>query len=455
MALVFLTIKNSKLKMKKIEITNEKLTLVVGRFSSLAVKSLKFFHSSAYPLTRLPAFFLLTVLFLISTSNFSLLTAFNLAPYYDFQFTEGVSIPSKGGDPTFTINLLNDIGLIVKSHEKHSTIGFFELKYLGPGLKTQEGERFTDRYLDYLYLLRHNWKIKEKLTLRAQFDYMKENRRTGANEAWGYGLYDYNRIGGLVGVEKEFEKFKLGGSIDYHYLEFPNYTDLLKEFQAGTGEAESEAGKQNHNIIQVRGDLVYGLNKFNVGFALQSYTKQKVITDTVQSDGSYYSDTLQKDIIISLTAERTQKVSNRIVFVPSISFKMRDSNQNYQHFESAGSTSPVSYQSNYYDYSEVIFSLPVNFSLSKKWDFVFSPEFDYKFYSDRQPRDASNQFIEGEKQNIMLTLLTLGFTKKATEVSSLSIFYTYQVQSSNMKFEKYLPYNYDGHFIGLKYAITY
>ncbi|MFN3967211.1 MAG: hypothetical protein ACK4JE_05900, partial [Endomicrobiia bacterium] len=269
------------------------------------------------------------------------------------------------------------------------------------------------------------------------------------------GLYDYNRIGGLIGTEKEFEKFKLGGSIDYHYLEFPNYTDLLKEFQSATTEAETEAGMQNHNIIQIRGDILYGLNKLNLGFALQSYTKQKVITDKVQSDGTYYSDTLQKDIIISLSAERTQKISEKIVLTPNISLKIRDSNQNYLHFESAGSTIPVSYQSNYYDYTQIVLSLPVSFGLSKKWDFVFSPEFDYKFYSDRQPRDVDNQFIEGEKQTIFLTLLTFGFLKKATEVSSLSIFYTYQTQSSNMKFEKYLPYNYDGHFIGLKYAITY
>ncbi len=386
---------------------------------------------------------------------YSLLTAVSIAPYYDFQFTEGVSIPSKGGDITFTINLLNDIGLIVKAHEKHSTIGFFELKYLGPGLKKEEGERFTDRYLDYIYLLRHNWKIREKLTLKAQLDYMKENRRTGANESWGYGLYDYNRIGGLIGIEKEFEKFKIGGSVDYHFLEFPNYTDLLKEFQSSATEAESEIGMQNHNIIQIRADMSYGLYKFNVGLAMQAYTKQKVIIDTVQSDGTYYSDKLQNDLIISLSAERTQKISDRVAMVPSISLKIRDSNQNYLHFEAAGSTIPVFYQANYYDYSQIVLSVPVTFALSKKWDFVFSPEFNYKIYSDRNPRDLDNQFIEGEKQNIFLTLLTFGFMKKATDVSSLSIFYTYQKQTSNMKFEKYLPYNYDGHFIGLKYTITY
>jgi len=392
--------------------------------------------------------------FFLLTAYSSLLTAVPVAPYYDFQFTQGASIPSSG-DWYFTINLVNDFGLITKLYKNHSIIGLYELKYLGPGLKRQEGEKFADRYLDYLFVLRYNWLFGKNLTLKAQFDYLKENRRTVANEAWGLGLYDYNRTGGLVSGEKIFGQLKVDIGLQYHFLEFPNYTDLLKEFQQGTEEAESSAGKQNHHLIQLRTGAVYKENRFNLNVAIQQYTKQKVITNIRQPDGTYYSSELQKDIISTLSAERVQKLRPWLVIVPSINVKNRTSNQNYQHFESAGSTVPVSYQAKYYDYTQLIIGLPFYFQLSKKWELVTNPEFDYKLYTNRPPRDENNNFVAGEKQRNFLFLLTLAFNKKSSDISTTTFFYTYQQQTSNMKFEKYLSYNYSGHFFGFKYSLRY
>lgn len=391
---------------------------------------------------------------LLLTSCYSLLTAVSFVPYYDFQFSQGVTIPSRG-DWSFSISLINDIGLITKLHQKHALIGFYELKYLGPGLKRQEGERFTDRYMDNIFVLRHQWYYLQNLTFRTQLDYQKQNYRSGANEAWGYGLYDYNRYGGLIGVEKVFNKFTLETILRYYFLDFPNYTDLLKEFQAGATEVESEAGKQNHHLIQLLGNVTYKENKFIASFTFQAYTKQKIITNTVQPNGTYYSADLQRDIIIGLGVERIQPIISKLVSVPTVTFKHRASNQNYQHFTTAGSTIPVSYQAKYYDYSQIILGTSFIYSLSEKWQFLVVPEIDYKVYLNRPPRDKENNFIEGEKQNNLLLLLTLGFNKRRSDTSITTFFYTYQQQTSNMKFEKYLPYNYSGHFIGLKYSLKY
>lgn len=381
------------------------------------------------------------------------LYAVPVVPYYEFQFTQGASIPSQG-DWYFTTNLINDIGVITKLRN-HSIIGLYELKYLGPGLKRQEGESFIDRYLNYVFVLQYNWLFRKDITFKSQFDYLKENRRTGANEAWGLGLYDYNRTGGLISVEKIFKQLTIDLGLQYHFLEFPNYTDLLKEFQSGTAEAETESGKQNHQLVQLRSNLAYKENNFNLNIAMQLYTKQKVITNILQSDGTYYSSELQKDTILTLGAERIQKLKKWLTFVPSISIRNRTSNQNYQHFTTVSSTVPVSYQAKYYDYSQVIVGLPLYFQLSEKWEFATNPEFDYKLYTNRPPRDENNNFVEGQKQNNFLFLLTLMFNKKSSDVSTTTFFYTYQVQTSNMKFEKYLPYNYSGHFAGIKYSLKY
>ncbi|MBU2614931.1 MAG: hypothetical protein KKG87_05180 [Elusimicrobia bacterium] len=383
----------------------------------------------------------------------SLLRAASVAPYYDFQFTQGAAIPSRGSSE-FSLNLVNDVGLLAKIHPRHTLVGFYEIKYVGPGLRQEEGESFSDRYMDYLLVVRHNWVYNNKYTFKAQLDNMIENRRTGANEAWGYGLYDYVRSGGMVDAEINFETFKLDSAIQYSVLTFPNYTDLVSELQSGSADAESQSGKQDHNLIQIRSNLDYEENRFSFGLTLQNYIKQKVITNVTQPDGTYYSSDLQRDIILNLGAERTQKFSESIIMNMFISYKNRGSNQNYQHFLTAGSTVPVSYQADFNSYSEISAGFPVTFALAKKWDFVFSPEYKYKFYSSRSPRDENNLFVGG-RQSTTLFLLSFAFNKKSSDVSTTSLFYTFQQQSSNMKFEKYMPYNYSGHFIGIRYSLRY
>jgi len=376
-----------------------------------------------------------------------------IAPYYSFGLAQGMSF--QPGYQSFTVNLTNDIGLIVKPAEKHHVLGFYEIKYLGPGLRTQEGDRFTDRYMDHLYVLKHKWEFMESLIFQSQIDYMKEHRRSGANEAWGLGLYDYERTGGLVGVDKDFEKFKAGGNFQYHYLKFPNYTDLLTEISAGGTEAESSANKQNQYLYQLHGQLDYRENTFSLDFTWQNYEKQKVVVDAVQPDGSYYSGTLQKDFSTSISIERIQKIGGGILIIPGLKYTIKNSNQNYQHFTAAGDTVPAKYLPDYYSYSQTVLDLPITLALSKKWDFVFTPTFDIKSYSVRDIRNENGDFVTGTKQSNNLTLITISFNKKTTDVSTTSLFLTQQTQSSNMKYEKYTPYNYSGQFVGLQYTISY
>jgi len=52
---------------------------------------------------------------------------------------------------------------------------------------------------------------------------MHELTRTAANEVWGQGLYDFNRYGLAVTVEKKYsDKFTAAVFFGYHQLDFPN-----------------------------------------------------------------------------------------------------------------------------------------------------------------------------------------------------------------------------------------
>ncbi|OGS20005.1 MAG: hypothetical protein A2252_01790 [Elusimicrobia bacterium RIFOXYA2_FULL_39_19] len=403
---------------------------------------------------------ILTLAGLLAITYLSGLHAVQFAPYYDFKLTQGVSVPSRG-TPEFTLCLANDLGFIARVHPKHSIVAFYELKYIGPSInrdgssiRSLEGSSFTDRYIDYLFIVRHSWVYSKMFTFKTQVDSMIENTRTGANEAWGYGLYDFNRTGLMFSADMTFETFKLDASIQYSLLDFPNYTDLLGELQAGAGDGESQTGKQNHNILQIRSNLKYKGNKFSLGTTMQSYLKQKVVTSVVQANGTYYSAELQKENLISIGVERKQKVSEFLILSPYLSYKIKDSNQNYQHFTTAGSSVPVAYQGDYYDYTELTVGLPMIFILSEKWDLILTPELSQKNYSSRPPLDANNNFTDGKQANNLM-LMNVAFEKKSSEVARWALFYSYQQQASNVRFEKYLPYNYSGSFFGIKYSLRY
>ncbi|MDD5688087.1 MAG: hypothetical protein PHE88_09690 [Elusimicrobia bacterium] len=398
---------------------------------------------------------LLMISIIISSSINNFYGEVKVAPYYLLQFNEGAFIPNIS-DWNFSINLLSDLGVIVKPEGKHSFVGFYELKYTGPGLKREEGEKFTDRTMDHLGVIRHNYKINENYSLKSQVDYMKEYKRTGSNEVWGTGLYDFSRLGGLISVGRKFSS-ELSASItgQYHFLNFPNYTDLLAEFQAGGANVESSTGKQNHSLYQTGLAVEYNVNHFGFDIIMQNYSKQKIAVSMVQANGTYYSSDLQKDIIINLSVGRMQKLWEKLSLNPTLCYKIKNSNQNYLHFDSVGSTEVPRYFGDYYDYTQVIFSIPFSLALGEQWELSASPEYDIKTYTKRPPQDDNSNFLMNEKQKNNLFILSSGFTFKPNAVTRTTLFHVFQSQSSNMKFEKYLPYNYTGNYFGIKFEYTY
>ncbi|MFA5779530.1 MAG: hypothetical protein WC947_05300 [Elusimicrobiota bacterium] len=399
-------------------------------------------------------YFLLTHLLAYSLTH-CLYAEVKVAPYYSLQFAEGAFVPNVG-EWNFSVNLLSDFGVIVKPEGKHSYVGFYELKYTGPGLKRQEGEKFTDRTMDHLVVLRHNYNIFENYFLKSQVDYMKEYKRTGSNEVWGTGLYDFSRLGGLVFFEKKFsDELSSNISLQYHFLNFPNYTDLLAEYQAGGENIESSTGKQNHSLYQTGFSVDYKANHFTTDVFFQNYTKQKIAVKTVQPDGTYYSSDLQKDTIISFSIRHDENLWERVLFSPEISYKIKNSNQNYLRFTSIGSTETPSYFADYYDYNQFTFSFPVSFILQEKWEVSTGPEFDIKTYTKRPPQNDDGNFLISKRQKNHQFILNSGITFKPNAVTRTTVFYVFQNQTSNMEFEKYLPYNYTGNYFGIKFEYTY
>jgi len=380
--------------------------------------------------------------------------AVKFAPYYSLDVLEGVSLPSVG-DWALSLNLVNDIGLMAKIDDENKLVGFYELKYTGPGFRKEEGEKFSDRTMDHVFALRHQYNLRDNLTLETQFDFMDEFKRTGANEVWGQGLYDFERIGvGFFINQKYSDMLSFNTSLQYHTMAFPNYTDLLAEYQSGGADIASSAGKQNHIETQADASVTYGANTATFEALLMNYSKQKVIAGSVQADGTYYKADLQQDSLITIGASRNQKFWNAILLAPSVAYKIKSSNQNFQYFTTSVSSVPVQFYGHYYDYNELDFSVPTTLLLATKWEYFLNFEWDMRNYVSRPPQDASGNFVSGKQDNNIFIWGT-GFTFKPNPVTRTTLFYQYQGQTSTMKFEKYFPYNYDGHFFGINFNYSY
>ena len=380
-------------------------------------------------------------------------SAVEIAPYYNYQLSQGLSV-SPDGDLGFLLNLSNDIGTIVQPMQDHRFIGYYSIRYQGPGLKRQEGRRFRERYINHIFATRHHWNIADDMTLKSQMSVLLERRRSGTNETWQSGLYNFNRYGGSTSLEKEMFGIDSTLSLGYHFISFPNYSDLLSELREGADAGATE-GTQNHHSLRLGYSGSLNFYRFSIALNPLFYTKQKVAVDRAQKDGSFYSDTRQRELIINASGSRAFLLSQSAIVAPELKLKYKNSNQNYQHFEYAASTKPVKFFDNYFDYIEPSVSLPLSLKLSDDWTYFFSPSLTYRQYINRTPRDSEGDFIDGKKQNRLLGIHSTGFKKQTGESSSTTLFFTYQHQSSNMKFERYLPYNYDGFSMGLRFQMEY
>lgn len=377
-----------------------------------------------------------------------------VAPYYALDIRQGATVVSKG-DWMYTLNLVNDLGLAVRLGSGHRLLGFYELRYDGPGMNRTEGEPFTNRTMDHIFAIRDHWQFRPGYAATLQADHLVERTRSGANEVWGTGLYDYTRTGGAIACERTMANgTNWEVTLRRHELDYPNYTDLLSEYQAGGAAADVITGKQNQSVTGIGGRVRYHRFLLNVDTALMQYRKQPVVSSTVQPDGTYYSAHKQRDATLAGTVSLDTPVYGRVTASPSLSLMTRVSNQNYQYFSVAMSTVPVQFYRNYYGYAEAELAVPLTVPLSSKWQAFMTHCMAVRRYADRIARRGDGTFTT-ERQVTLRSTFSAGFSRRTSAVSRTTFTYAYQKQTSNMRYEQYVPYNYDVHYIGIGLQYTY
>lgn len=381
------------------------------------------------------------------------------SPYFDMTLSEGAFIPSDGNFFSGG-NINTQVGLLTKVNPSNSIFGLYNLRYSGPGFQPQDSKQFQDRSLSHGFNVEYRRDIIKSLKIRPGISYSKEYRRTGANEAWESGLYNMDSFGGQLAADYYFD-FDRDGILTFQYLtrdvKFPNYTDLLREFQGAGYSSEVSGGLQDQtlNNISIRPKW----NKFFGGltYIWQDYKNERVI----DSNGTYGA-TRQKDENITLDFG-FHHILSILEMYPVISYTMHTSNQNYVRYKYLGASSTnllsgssdVTFIKGNYNYNELNLNIPVDLLITSKWAISGGINIVKRDYTDRPPRNSNNNYDFDSRQSNTLTTISGGIRKQLNDISLFRINYSLIVGSSNNTFEKYLPYNYTGNSISIAYQITY
>ena len=370
-------------------------------------------------------------------------------PFFDMTLTEAGYLPSEGN--IFSGGNINtQVGLLSKITQADHLFALYNFNYAGPGFAPQDSRQFTDRSMSHGFNFEYRRLVLDNLRVRPGVSIPREYRRTGANEAWKNGLYNMNSSGGQLALDYTFDQEK-NGIVTLQWLmrsvKFPNYTDLLREFQNAGNTAETSGGLQDQTMSQV--SLRPGWNNFFGGltYTVQNYENQKVVEET-----GVYGNDKQKDTDTSMDFGFHHKLWIFEMY-PMISYTMHRSNQNFMVYKFLGDTAPQ-FGDKYYDFNELAFSVPVDLNITSKWAVGGAMNVTRRAYKNRMARDEANNFTASKQVNTMSTL-TGSIRKRINDVAMVRLFYSLVVASSNNKFEQYMPYNYTGNSFGISYQLSY
>ncbi|MEW5905832.1 MAG: hypothetical protein AB1734_03520 [Elusimicrobiota bacterium] len=372
-------------------------------------------------------------------------------PFFDMTLAENGYLPSEGN--LFSGGNINtQVGLLAKITEKDQVFGLYNFNYGGPGFAPQDTRQFTDRSLTHGFNFEYRRSLGSRFRVRPGVSFSKDYTRSGANETWDQGLYNTESKGFQLAVDYSFDKER-NGLVTAQFLardiEFPNYTDLFQEFMNASATSELSGGQQDQRLTQV--SLRPNWNRFFGGltYTMQDYDNQKV----VDASGAYGSET-QEDTTTTLDFGFHHRLWIFELY-PMVAYSVHTSNQNYMRYKSIGDLASAYFMEDNYSFKELSFSVPVDLNITSKWAIGGAMSVVKRNYDSRLRRDASNNYIPGEKQENTMTTLTGSIRKRINDVAMVRLSYSLVVASSNNEFEQYMPYNYTGNSFGIAYQLSY
>ena len=372
-------------------------------------------------------------------------------PYFNMALSQGAYLPSQG-DFFTGANIDTDVGLLSRITPKQALFSLYGLNFSGQGFRFQDTEEFDSKELGHHFDFEYRWELKKQFRLRSGIEYNINFTRTAAGEIWGDGLYDNTSVGGRLAWDTFVPLGRDQATITTQWLyrdsQFPNYTNIIEEFQGARSNVELAGGLKDQAIQEIA--VSFAWKKL---FSHLRYSWVRFKNETVVESTAEYGQTPQRDrnLTLSLGMESQFWV---IEVIPELTWIRHVSNQNFLLYRSRTDPAPV-FVAKYYNYNEVHFSVPVFVNVFKKWALFGGMDFKYRGYNHRSPRTSDNVFIPGKTQKNNWLNMKVGVRKRLNDVSEMVLTYSTVVATSNNEFERYLPYNYTGQGISISYKITY
>lgn len=377
-----------------------------------------------------------------------------ITPYFNMGLSESLFI-QESGDFFSGAQIKTNVGLLANLTRtgKHALFGMYTLDYDGPGFEPQDTTEWRYRTMTHLMNAEYRLGLPRGFRLRPGAVVSRTFTRTGANEIWGQGLYDSRSKGGQLGLDYLFPKGGATLSYSKRALEFPNYTDLLREFQNAANSAETSGGLQDQDVKEMALSAYWKKLFAGVSKSDQDYSNQQV----VESNGVYGAEK-QSDKVTSANAGFKGSLW-RFEVQPQATWSKRDSNQNFVRYKFFGATNTtngdVTFVANNYSYTQYSLNIPFYFNLTRAGTALnFGYAVTRRNYAGRPARDENNDY-KTEKQWNLLNTLTFGIRKRLNDLAFMKLTYSVVNGSSNNKFEKYIPYNFTGQAVGMAFEVAY
>ncbi len=368
--------------------------------------------------------------------------------YFNLGIEEGTFLTE--GNLYFINNVSSDIAYIYPLNNKFSLIGYYQLKYAGPGIGNSAETKFSERSQDHFFMLKSVYKLNSNITLKPGLNFFKEFYKFGKNESWGQGLYDYNKY--EVSGDAVFTHFgfPLTVSGKYQVVKYPNYSDLLTLLQTEFTVNEPQEdykniyGSVSVNQMKLMSSMLFFM-EYSINYSV--YDNKKVLQAT-----GYTGNADQKITYHSFNALPQYKL-DQWLFSMNVIFELNDSNQNYIAQDTTG-IKGIRLVENYYSFSGINIKPYVTYFFTQDQSLTVLCSYFNKKYSSRLAQD-SNGVLLNSKVGIQALSAGIVYSVKLSKYFSFSPAYMYAQSTSNNKYQRSVSYNYTAHLITLKMNYEY
>lgn len=320
------------------------------------------------------------------------------------------------------------------------------------------GGFLTEESLDTLLAVKWVHQLTEAWSLKPGVNFKNELITESEEEKLGKGLFDYNKFGGGVELERRGERWNLRPALNAYRVRYYRYhalaagqEELGAEINSGDRVLDFDAYDASLSVDFLASERTL-LNASALA-SLRPFTEQNLVTES----GEYAPRKRLDAYLVGLLGAQ-QKLPDwsvagrKIESVAGLSLAYTQSISNQNNYDA----SRTRFNPYYYDYGELAAGPSLGLRVAQKLGMTLGYEFARRRYLDRPAQtEDGNYSATGEKIHLHTHTVSWQLSYPIAWGLGLKASGSYRRSSSNMSYEKTYKYNYQSahYFVGLSYSL--